>query len=246
MIKLMQHQKDGSEWCLATIRTYGLAYLSYAERTGKTLTALETVEASKAKNALVITTKKAMTDWIKTIEAYSKKEVYVINYHSVHKLVNTDYDVIILDEAHKNISMCGKVGKLWKTIKPLCKGKGIIFLSATPSAQSMGQLYNQLALSDFSPFKEFKNYFEWHRSGYGINKQVRTPYGFAMKWDEVNSDMIWSDVKHLFQSVTRSEVGHTYEAEDVVHNVYLPTEIIALSELLKRDRIVDDIVTVDM
>jgi hypothetical protein len=242
MIKLMQHQKDGAEWCLATLRTYGLAYLSYAERTGKTLTALETVEASKAKNALVITTKKAMTDWIKTIEAYSKKEVAVINYHSVHKLDNKDYDVIILDEAHKNISMCGKVGQLWKTIKPLCKNKGIIFLSATPSAQSMGQLYNQLALSDFSPFKEFKNYFEWHRSGYGINKQVRTPYGFAMKWDEVNSDMVWESVKHLFQSVTRSEVGHTYEAEDVVHNVYLPTEIIALSELLKRDRIVDDIV----
>ena len=57
VIELMQHQKDGAEWCLTTLRTYGLAYLSYAERTGKTLTALETIEQSKAISALVTTTK---------------------------------------------------------------------------------------------------------------------------------------------------------------------------------------------
>lgn len=230
---LMPHQTDGADWCVNTLEAYGLAYLAYAERTGKTLTALEVVERLYS-SALVVTTKKAMQGWEDAIKSFSTKRITIINYHSVHK-VEGSFDVVILDEAHKNISMCGKAGTLWKALRPLTKGKPIIYLSATPSAQSMGQLFNQLALSDSSPFASFKaNYFNWHRAGYGIPKQVRTPYGYATKWDEVHSEKVWEEVKHLFQSITREEVGHKHEAKDVLHDVELPREIKTLLNTLSR------------
>jgi len=241
-IVLMPHQVSGADWCINTLRDHGLAYLAYAERTGKTLTALEVVERLDVHDALVITTKKAIPDWEKTVASFSTKRVTIINYHSVHKLPHKSYDFIILDEAHKNISMCGKVGALWKTIRPLTKSRPVVYLSATPNAQSMGQLFNQLALSDYSPFNRFKSYFAWHRAGYGISSLIRTPYGMQQKWDVVDADKVWSEVKHLFQSVTRSEVGHQHEAQDVLHYVELPLTIHAINRSLKQDGIFGDIV----
>lgn len=239
---LMPHQATNAERILDTISAYGLAYDSSQERTGKTLTALEVVERLPIASALVITTKKAIDGWVKAIESFSTKNVEVINYHSVHKLPKVGFDFIILDEAHKNISMCGKVGTLWKSIRPLTRNKHVLYLSATPNAQSMGQLFNQLALCDYSPFKRFKTYFDWHRSGYGVPTQIRTPYGFATKWDVVNADKIWEEVKHLFHSVTRQDVGHKHEAQDILHHVELPPSFHTIASSLRRVGIYEDIV----
>ena len=239
---LLPHQSSNAERIISTIAEYGLAYDSSQERTGKTLTALEVAERLPIASALVITTKKAMDGWCKAIESFSTKNIEVINYHSVHKLPKFGFDFIILDEAHKNISMCGKVGTLWKSIRPITRHKNVLYLSATPNAQSMGQLFNQLALCDYSPFKRFKSYFDWHRSGYGVPTQIRTPYGYAMKWDVVDADKIWSDVKHLFHSVTRQEVGHAHEAKDVLHALELPHDIAIMTNALRRDGIYQDIV----
>jgi len=61
------HQEEGAAWALLTIRKYGLAYLGWQERTGKTLTALQTVELSKAKTCLIITKKRAIEGWDETL-----------------------------------------------------------------------------------------------------------------------------------------------------------------------------------
>ena len=144
----MEHQKAGAKWALDTIRNYGLAYLAWEERTRKTGTALLTVEMSKAKSCLIITTKKALDGWREHFKNLPlTKEYDLINYHSVHK-IKKSYDFIILDEAHTNISAI-KPSTIWKRIRPLTKGKPILYLSATPYAEHLGLLYHQFKLSDW-------------------------------------------------------------------------------------------------
>jgi len=93
-----EHQVEGAEWVLATVRQYGLAYLSWQERTGKTGTAIKTIENSKAKTCLIVTKKKAIDGWLEAIENFpTTKEYVVINYESIHK-VEGDFDFITLDE----------------------------------------------------------------------------------------------------------------------------------------------------
>ena len=113
------HQVEGATWALSTIREYGLAYLAWQERTGKTLTALLTVETSMAQRCLIITKKKAIEGWEDTLSQWSHKTKFVvINYESLATRYKTpagktryklkyfakDYDFIILDEAHHAIS----------------------------------------------------------------------------------------------------------------------------------------------
>jgi hypothetical protein len=57
--------------------------------------------------------------------------------------------------------------KTWKAVYAFTKGKPIILLSATPSAQTYSQLYHQLKLSNWSPWVKLKSFYEWFRV-YGI------------------------------------------------------------------------------
>ena len=126
------HQIEGATWALETIRKHGLAYLSWQERTGKTLTALLTVENSMAQNCLIITKKKAIPWWMETLEQWNHKTKFqVINYESAHK-VNGNHDFIILDESHHAISSTGRPSKTWRIIAKHTKGKAILYLSAAP------------------------------------------------------------------------------------------------------------------
>ena len=59
------------------------------ERTGKTLTALLTVEASKAETCLVVTKKKAIPGWIDTLNEWEHTTTFtVINYESVARVMD--------------------------------------------------------------------------------------------------------------------------------------------------------------
>ena len=172
------HQRQGAQWALMTIREYGLAYLSWQERTGKTLTALLTVEASKAETCLVVTKKKAIPGWIDTLNEWEHTTTFtVINYESVHE-VKGAFDFIILDESHHAISSTGRPSKTWKAVSSFTVGKPILYLSATPYAEHLGLLYHQLKLSKWTPFKAYKNFYEWFRM-YGIVNMTRTPYGLV-------------------------------------------------------------------
>lgn len=90
------HQEDLSDEGLAIIRQYGLVFFAMEERTGKTLTAILTVEKSAARRCLVLTKKKAITGWDKTLYDYgyvrdfekyvsAKAEFTVINYEQMYK-----------------------------------------------------------------------------------------------------------------------------------------------------------------
>jgi hypothetical protein len=229
----MEHQKEGAKWALDTIRNYGLAYLAWEERTRKTGTALLTVEMSKAKSCLIITTKKALDGWREHFKNLPlTKEYELINYHSVHK-IKKRYDFIILDEAHTNISAI-KPSTIWKRIRPLTKGKPILYLSATPFAEHLGLLYHQFKLSDWSPFKKYVTFYQWFRE-YGKSHKTRTPYGLVETYTKYQDEKILKEIEHLFNYKTRAEVGIEHEPQTNVIVVKPSEETLELVKQLDRE-----------
>lgn len=214
-----QHQIDGAAWALSTIRSNGLAYLAWKERTGKTLTALLTVEHSEAKSCLVITKKKAMDGWFLALRDWEHtKRFNVINYESVHKMDPLLYDFIILDEAHHAISSIGKPSITWRKVRHFTSGKPILYLSATPYTEHIGLIYHQLKLSDWSPLKH-KNFYDFYRE-FGIPNMIRTPYGLQDSRTKYRTEYVLAKILHLFNFKTRKDVG--MEVEPTVRVTEVP------------------------
>jgi len=157
----------------------------------------------------------------------------VVNYHGIHTKYKTPasktayklnfkkgiYDLIILDESHNYLSAYPKVGVIWKSIRKLTDGLPVIYLSATPNAQGYQLLFNQLRLSNWSPFKAYKDFYRWFEY-YGIPSKVRTAYGLQETYKKCKVSA-WEEVKHLFITYTRKELGFEHEPNDVLHYVEL-------------------------
>ncbi len=231
-----KHQIEGAEWALTTIRNHGLAYLSWQERTRKSGTALLTVENSSCKSCLIITKKRAIPGWGEHLKNLPLTKKYkVINYESLHKVVGT-YDFIVLDESHAKVSSTGRPSKTWKTVKKYCKGKPILFLSATPYAEHVGLLYHQLKLSDWSPLNQ-KNFYVFFRK-YGISNMTRTPYGLQETYTKYETEEVLTKVEHIFNFKTRADVG--IEHEPIVNLIVIkPSDTtLQLAEEWKQNRFI--------
>jgi len=232
-MKPYKHQETISIQAYDILKKNYLVYLAMEERTGKTLTAILVAEMSKASDVLVITKKKAIVGWDDTIEAYKPSKNYtIINYESLHKITGS-FDLVIIDEAHANLSAYPIVTKTWKTTFKFTKGKPIIFLSATPSAQTYAQLFHQLKLSSWSPFKH-KNFYDWHRE-HGIEQIIYIGGRTIKQYNQVRPT-VFDKVKHLFISYTRRELGFEHEPNDVLHLITLSESAKSLyNELLKHN-----------
>lgn len=214
-----QHQYDISKMGYRLLQQYGLVYLAMEERTGKTLTSILIAEMSKATTILVITKKKAMPGWEETLSKFNHTKKYtIINYESLHKVLTT-FDLIIVDEAHSNVSAYPVITKTWKNVYKFTKGKPLVLLSATPSAQTYSQLFHQLKLSSYSPWNKFKTFYDWFKT-YGILDIKYLAGRQIMIYDKVIPEAFES-CKHLFISYTRQELGFEHEPNDVLHYVDL-------------------------
>lgn len=241
-MKPYEHQVEIAEKAYKILKENLVVYLAMEERTGKTLTSILVCEKSKASNILIITKKKALDGWEDTINKCKPTKNYTyINYESLHKLVLTTYDLIIIDEAHANLSAYPKVGTVWKKVYTLTRKKPIIYLSATPSAQTYAQLYHQLKLSSWTPWVKYKNFYEWHKI-YGIPKIVYGAGGRQIiQYNEVKTDLVWKDVEHLFISYTRKELGFKHEPNDVIHYVELDSYTKRLYNELNKDSVIKEL-----
>ncbi|RLB75292.1 MAG: hypothetical protein DRH06_08240, partial [Deltaproteobacteria bacterium] len=149
----------------------------------------------------------------------------VINYESVHKVEGV-YDLVILDEAHHAISAIKKTSATWKKVYKKVKGLPIIYLSATPYAETVGQLYNQFKLSQWTPFKGYKTYYEFHNF-FGISNKFKLHGRLIEKYDTFKLDMVLKQCDHLFSFKTRAEVGIAHEPQVNVVSVPLHPETLS-------------------
>jgi hypothetical protein len=205
----------------AILKKHGLVYLAGEERTGKLLTSILIAEqCAGVKNVLVLTTKQALKGWNEALVQYETNlRIHATNYHQA-KSVSGGYDLVILDECHNYMSAYPKQSAMWDIVKKLCYQVPIIYSSATPHAQGRQQLYGQLALSSYSPWKQYKNFFKWFNH-YGIPEMIMIRGQQVNQYNKVDDAMVRKSVDHLFVSTTRQEQGFEHEPSDVIHWVEL-------------------------
>lgn len=231
MIKPEQYQKDIADEVLAKLREYGLVILAMQERTGKTLTTILACEDSLASKILIITKKQAIEGWEQTINNYIHVNSYtVINYESLHKLKDKDFDIIVLDESHQKLASFPKTSETWKKVKRLTRDKPIIYVTATPHAEGKQLLFNQLRLSDWTPL-DYPNYYKFYedyaeKDKEGKFKTIRIAGGeYVIDYHAVDHDKIYKACEHLFIIRTRQELGFKQEPEDIIHYIDLNPKI---------------------
>ena len=235
-MKPYKHQIDISSQALDILRKNMVVYLAMQERTGKTLTSILICEQTKCNNILVITKKKALAGWIDTLGKYTHNKTYeYTNYESLHKCTFKP-DLVIIDEAHSNLGAYPKVGKIWKEVFKFTKEKPIIYLSATPSAQTYAQLYHQFKLSSWTPWIKYPSFYSWHKD-YGIENIIYLGGRQIKQYNEVKSEKVMKDVEYLFVSYTRTELGFEHEPNDILHYIDLSSEIKEYYNSLLKDRV---------
>lgn len=217
-MQLRDYQIDIANRGLEIINEFGVVYLAMQVRCGKTLTSLHLASKMGVQNVLFVTKKKAMS----SIEDDFKMSNYlynlnVINYESLHKNSN-DYDVVILDEAHC-MGQYPIPSERTKLLKELCKGKPVIYLSGTPSPESFAQMFHQFWISDRSPFKEFKNFYAWHKE-YGIPKKKFVFNRELNDYSHVKQERIQSEIQHLMLTYTQQDAGFESLVQEVI--LYVP------------------------
>lgn len=239
MIVPWPSQIEAANACYAILKKYGIVYLAGEERTGKLISAVVTAEMCKnIENVLVLTTKKALEGWQKDLANYSTvKNFTATNYHQACRL-KPEYDLVILDECHNYLSSYPKASGIWQDVKKLTRGKPIIFSSATPHAQGRQQLYHQLALSTWSPWAEYKNFYAWHKE-YGIETIVWVRGKAKKQYHVVEEDRIRDEVEHLFYTKTRSELDFEKEPVDKLHYIELSEMTKLAYNTLIRDKVLE-------
>lgn len=249
-MKPFKHQEAIARDAVKILRSKGLVYLAMEERTGKTLTSIRTYELSKASDVLVLTTKKALKGWHDTLSKYGKcishgaVSVYtvqdtkftVVNYHSIHKLDRLSFDAGVCDEAH-TLATYPKPGKIWRRVHKAFSKLPVIFLSATPSAQSLSQLYHQLKLSSYSPWRAYSTFYKWFKE-YGIPETIFIAGRPVHKYDNTHETRIREEIKPYFITYTRADLGFKQEPKDHTFYVELEESTKALYRELEKNEVI--------
>jgi len=237
MITPWKHQLEVADQGYELLKEHMICYLAMEERTGKSLAALLIAEMAKVQRVLIITKKKALPGWEELLEQHEGTHHYeVTNYHQLLKMTSTDWDLVILDEAHNYISSFPNKSKIWVAVRRVTKGRPLIYLSATPNAQTPAQLYHQFALSDWTPWRGCTSYKAWHRV-YGIPYTKYLGQREVQMWDRVEDEQVLARVQHLFITKTCKELGFEHEPKDKLHYVPLAEDTIEVYNALLKDKV---------
>jgi hypothetical protein len=207
-------------------------------RTGKTLTALETAKLYGAKRVLFLTKKKAVNSILSDYNNFGYEfDLIVTNDESMHKLENTNYDLVIHDEHHR-FGAFPKPGLATKTYKQMFADKPMIFLSGTMTPESFTQVYHQFWVSNYSPFRHYVNFYRW-ADDY-VFKFQRKINGFMVndysKGDELK---IMSAIFPYVITFTQQQAGFSTEIEEEILYVDMSDKTKKIIKTLEKDLVVE-------
>lgn len=239
MIKLRDYQVDIANRACDIIKNASFVYLSMSVRTGKTLTSLETCRLYGARSVLFVTKKKA----ISSVEDDFKKlnpgfSLFVINWQSMHKIPESMFDVVILDEAHCMGSF-PKPSLNSKNAKDLVKKMNpkFILLSGTPTPESYSQMFHQVFYIPGNPFKQYVNFYKFAVDYVDVKKKKIGGYDVN---DYSNGfDSIIQKMSPFTISYTQEQAGFVSEIREHVEYVDMKPSTLALINKLKKDLVVE-------
>lgn len=212
---LREYQEDISSKAALSLKDCGIAYLAMECRTGKSITAYSTIKKAGYKKALVVTKNKAMSGLMADYSHFTLDfQASFITYGSLHKVVG-EFDVVLIDEAH-SLGAFPKPSDRTKNLQELIKGLPVIYLSGTPTPESFSQIYHQLWVSSFSPFKE-KSFYAWARTY--VNKKTKMIQGRSKNdYSDAYEDMIGKRINKFMFSLTQQEAGFDVSIrEEFIH-----------------------------
>ena len=214
-----------------------IVYLCMAVRTGKTITALETCKKYNANKVLFITKKKAISSIESDYNNFGYTfELVIINDESLHKITDTDFDIVIHDEHHR----FGAFPKPNATAVLFKKKFGhlpMIFLSGTPTPESHSQWYHQFWVSNHSPFNDYKNFYKWANEYVDI---VQKNLGYAKVNDYSNARKkdFWHRIRYYILSFTQEQAGFTTSVNEMVLECEMKPTTYSIIKKLHKDLVV--------
>ena len=208
-------------------------------RTGKTATALHVCKLANFKKVLFITKLKAIDSIGKDYWGFGylgNFELEVINRESLHKITSNDFDCVIIDEVHSYASY-PKPSKYFKDVNSRFGNLPMILLSGTPSPESYSQYYHIFALSNHSPFKEYKNFYKW-AADY-VNVKVRH-LGFTQikDYSDARKKDFWHLVRYYILTFTQVEANFITNVKEIVLEVEMKPITNQIINRLYRDLVV--------
>ena len=249
-----KHQKQGAIVAAADLMVEGWHYMSWEERTGKTITALLAMQKAGFKNVLVVTKKNAVPGWEEAIYELGGMlhiKFHIMNYHQVGtakrprtgtkvsidlKIDRDAYDGVILDEAHNYISGSPKPSNMYYVIKTAIYDKKVLYLSATPHAQGYQLMFHQMKVCTYTPWQEYDNFYVWFKE-YGIANPQYIGSRTIEQYNLTHEDKVLQDIDFGFSFMTRAEVGMKHEPHDVLHYVTLDEDTKRVYNEVQRDKV---------
>ena len=238
MYQLREHQiKKGIE-VANKLEFLKLCYLSGEVRSGKTLTSLYAARLFNAGFVLFITKKKAIPSIQKDYKNFGFNfHLDVINYESLHKLEHYNYDLIIYDEAH-SLGAYPKPSKRTKQCKKIFSHIPTILMSGTPSVESYSQFYHQFYVSNYSPFKDFTNFYKWAKA-YVNTKQIKLPTHTITNYSDANIEKIDKNINPYLVKMTQADAGIKVVIEEKLLTVPTPLKLVNACNELKENRVLN-------
>jgi hypothetical protein len=233
-MELYEHQEELINQAKPILRKYKLVYIAAETRTGKTLAAIHLLK-DDFKKILVVTKKKAISSWNSDIKLSKVKNFDVINYESIHKMDSKEYDVIVLDEAH-SIGSYPKPSQRAKQLKEMAKDKSIVYLSATPSAETYSQIFHQLWVSSFTPFEE-KSFYQWYKN-YGEDDSIFINGMFIKQYKASHGEMIMDMINHLIVTMTKEKANFDVFVNEKIHQVEVNENYLNALDYFRNNRII--------
>jgi hypothetical protein len=245
-MQLRPYQVDLSRKWAEILEKYWIVYFAMEVRTGKTLTALETIRLMGYKNVLFITKKRAFSSIEKDYEYYKDFfGITIINKESIHKIEGL-FDCMVLDEAHQY----GALPKPWmntKIIHQKYKHLPTLYLSGTPSPESYSQMYHQLWISQRSIWSDYSNFYKWARDYVTIGI-IHTSYWQANDYSKANDIKIKKDLDPIMLSFSQNEAGFSTTINEKIHCIPAIHSTYGLAKKIIKDRVIegkDEIILAD-
>jgi len=237
-IQFRDYQRDIIIKGSNVVKDHGFIYLAMEVRTGKTLTSLGIASLIGAKNVLFLTKLKAISSIQRDYYALAPSyELVVMNYESIHKLPDTNWDLIVCDEAH-TMGAFPKPSKRAIQVNGLVKSTKakVILLSGTPTPESYSQMYHQVYGIPNNPFNQFKNFYRFCDNFVNVTSKIIN--GFAIKDYSKGLESIINKMAPYTVNYTQEEAGFIAKTTEEVFEVEMKESTYKLIKKLKKDLLV--------
>ena len=239
MFKYREYQWKIIDRAAEICAKYKFVYLAMEVRTGKTLTSLGLAQMLGCRNVMFVTKKKAIPSIIDDYTLLNPSfELCTINYESIHKVSNLDYDMIILDEAH-TLGAYPKPSKRAKQVKEIIKKHKcfVCLMSGTPTPESYSQMYHQVYGIPTNPFSEYVSFYKFAKDYIDI-KQRKINALWVNDYSR-GYITILNKIEPMTNSFTQKEAGFVNQINEEVLQVKMKAKTYHAANTLKKYRVVE-------